>query len=129
MNEELKSKVQQKKVAVEKLVFKVESTKASIATKQRNLTKLEADLARANEQVDRMQALADEHAPLEERYNYLTERLRDMQQTHVYDPQDPESVKLTDKPEYIDTKAEWDDLKPRVEEYLPKVMSIFYGKA
>lgn len=129
MNNEIIAKVQQKKAAMEKAQWKIDTIERSIEGKQITLAKLKEEQAKKQADLDRMEELAGKHATLQERFDEVAGRMREMQQSHVYDPTDPESVKLADNTEYVGLKQEWEDLKPQVEEIGPLVRAIFYGKA
>jgi multidrug resistance efflux pump len=128
MNEEIYSKVQQKKYAADNIAHKIETIEYSIEAKQRALMKLVAELERKRSDIARMEELAEEHAGLEQRLNTVTARMREILATHHWEPGMDEILKIDNNPEMQVLKAEHSELVPKVKEYLPKIMSIFYGK-
>jgi hypothetical protein len=129
MNEEINSKIAQKKIAADNIAYKIENMKFSIATKQRAIAKLEADLERQQDSITRMEELAKTHAPLEDRLNEVRERVAELMREHVWDPTDPESVHLNKTEEWQALVAEAKELELQTKDTLPTVMAIFYGKA
>jgi chromosome segregation ATPase len=129
MNEEINSKIAQKKIAADNIAYKIENMKFSIETKNRAIAKLEADLERQRTSIARMEELAETHAPLEERLLWVRGRIAEMTRDYAWDSTDPAALRLKDTPEYVALIAEGKDLEEQTKDALPTVMSIFYGKA
>ena len=128
MNEEIYSKVQQKKYAADNIAHKIETITYSIEGKQRALAKLVEEHQRKQADIARMEELAAEHATLEERLTEVTSRMQEVLVAHHWEPGMDDSLKIDNNEEMRALKAEHAELAPKVKEYLPKIMSIFYGK-
>lgn len=129
MNEEIYSKVQQKKYAVDNIKHKAETVRYSIEAKERALAKLVEDLERKRADVLRMEELAEEHAEVEGRLDTVTARMRVILSEHHWEPGMDEMLKIDNNAELQVLKGEHAELKAKVGSYLPKIMAIFYGKA
>ena len=129
MSDEINLKIAQKKAAAEKVAFKIETTRRGIEAKQLLLGQLETDLERQNTSLERMEKLAAEHAAKTGRLEEIRDRTKELATTHVWDPQDPNSIRLNQLPEYVDLVEEAKELQEQTKDTLPTIMSIFYGKA
>lgn len=129
MSNEINTKVQQKKIALEKAQTKAEAMRHSIAGKQMALEQLEADIERKQADMDRMVELAKTHAPMQARYDELVAKIQSILDEHHWEPGMDSSLKIGNNAELKALKAEREELEPKIKETLPAIMAIYYGKA
>jgi multidrug resistance efflux pump len=123
MASEIETKVQQKEEALKNSQAKIDAAKHAIAGRQMILDKLVADHERKAADLTRIKELAEAHAPLQKRHDFVVARIGEMINTH-----NPENGKLQENAEYIALKKEADELQPKLAETLPQIKKIFYGK-
>jgi multidrug resistance efflux pump len=123
MASEIETKVNQKEVALINSQAKIDAAQGAIDLRQSILDRLREDHARKEADLARMQELAKAHAPLQERHDMLMARMSQIVHDH-----DWTDGKLQENVEYRDVLSEIEEIKPKLEQTLPAIKRIFYGK-
>lgn len=128
MATEINDIVQQKEAALARSQEKIDIAQEAINNKQKAVDRLKAEQARKEADLDRMRKIAEDHEELQQTYDASMEKRRAIAEGHIWDPNDPASIKLADNEEYRRLKADTEALEPKLKETLPLLKKIYYGK-